>query len=278
MQAGRAQAVYPVGHDGLSPNTRVAPTFADIAYISTYLDPSAGMEVMFWRDIRAMFVDAAYIRHNSRTLDFLKDANGNTLVPLRVAALHRAVIEVVVDAPLKPPAAHDQSKVRPVSVSVVNPTAVRQSPSSGSVEASTENSVHNHSQNSACSQDDHESQSTLHHTGASTSNGNNNNNAESPSPVAPVIAVSSKSTSKPVFDGWQYLPPSGRVDCDGFLLCTSRLNTDMNGYTSNVQRFSDSKRDKYGQGTNSVMMPIMENETYEIQGAERVWFMGLRRG
>ncbi|KAG0271686.1 hypothetical protein BGZ95_000468 [Linnemannia exigua] len=75
------------------------------------MDPYAGMEVMFWRDIRAMFMDAVYVRHNSRRLDFLKDANGNDLFPLRVAALHRAVVEVVVDAPLNLPAAHVQSRV-----------------------------------------------------------------------------------------------------------------------------------------------------------------------
>ncbi|KAG0276697.1 hypothetical protein BGZ95_007161, partial [Linnemannia exigua] len=94
MQAQeRAQAVYPVDHNGLSPVSGVPPTFTDIAFITTYLDSSAGMEVMFWRDIRAIFMDAVYVRHNSRTLDFLKDANGNTLVPLRVAALQRAVLE-----------------------------------------------------------------------------------------------------------------------------------------------------------------------------------------
>ncbi|KAG0364250.1 hypothetical protein BGX24_004716, partial [Mortierella sp. AD032] len=82
-----------------------------MAFITTYLDPSAGMEVMFWRDIRVMFMDVVFVRHNSRTLDFLKDANGNTLVPLRVAAVHRAVLEIVVDAPLNPPAAHVQRRI-----------------------------------------------------------------------------------------------------------------------------------------------------------------------
>ncbi|KAK3816993.1 MAG: hypothetical protein J3R72DRAFT_497898 [Linnemannia gamsii] len=76
---GTGPGVYPVDHNGFSPNTGEASTFADMAYITTYLDPSAGMEVMFWRDIRTMFIDAVYVRHNSRTLDFLKDVNGNTL-------------------------------------------------------------------------------------------------------------------------------------------------------------------------------------------------------
>ncbi|KAG0273169.1 hypothetical protein BGZ95_011003 [Linnemannia exigua] len=82
-----------------------------MAFITTYLDPSARMEVMFWHDIRAMFMDAVYVRHNSRTLEFLKDANGNMLFPLRVAAIHRAVLEIVVDAPLKLPVSHVQNGV-----------------------------------------------------------------------------------------------------------------------------------------------------------------------
>ncbi|KAK3836703.1 MAG: hypothetical protein J3R72DRAFT_450327 [Linnemannia gamsii] len=112
---------------------------------------------------------------------------------------------------------------------------------------------------------------------AVTPNNNNNSSKESSLSGALATAISSKSSNKSLFDGWQSLSPSGRVDRDGFLLCTSRLNTDMIGYTSNVQRFSDSKRDKHGQGSNSVLMPVMENETYEVQGADRVWFMGLRR-
>ncbi|KAG0276698.1 hypothetical protein BGZ95_007162 [Linnemannia exigua] len=100
-----------------------------MTYITTYLDPSAGMEVMFWRDIRAMFMDAVYVRHNSRTLDFLKDANGNTLVPLRVAALPRAVMEIVVDAPLNPPVAHALSRVvTPLTPRSAPPSAMYRRP------------------------------------------------------------------------------------------------------------------------------------------------------
>ncbi|KAF9902005.1 hypothetical protein EC991_005415 [Linnemannia zychae] len=84
-------------------------------------------------------------------------------------------------------------------------------------------------------------------------------------------------TSISLFTGWQLVSVSGRADRDGFLLCTSRFNSDMIGHTSNEQRFYDSRRDKYGQGVNSTLMPIMENEMYNIQGAERVWFMGLKK-
>ncbi|KAG0276703.1 hypothetical protein BGZ95_007167 [Linnemannia exigua] len=123
MQAQeRAQAVYPVDHNGLSPTTGRAPAVGDIVYIDSHLDFDAGMEVMYWRDIRAVFNDAVHVRHNSRTLDFLKGVDGNTLTPLRVAALPRAVMEIVVDTPLNPPAARVQSKV-------VTPLAPRSAPS-----------------------------------------------------------------------------------------------------------------------------------------------------
>lgn len=48
-------------------------------------------------------------------------------------------------------------------------------------------------------------------------------------------------------------------------------------FTSHVRCFSDSKLEKYEQGTNTVLIPVMEGESYDIQGAEKVRFMGLRR-
>ncbi|KAF9128807.1 hypothetical protein BGX30_014196 [Mortierella sp. GBA39] len=87
----------------------------------------------------------------------------------------------------------------------------------------------------------------------------------------------SNAGSNTLFTGWQNLPASGHANRDGFLLCTSHFNSDMVGSTSGVQRFHDSRRDKYGQGVNSVLMSVMEGEAYNVQGAERVWFMGLRR-
>ncbi|KAG0261636.1 hypothetical protein BGZ95_004181 [Linnemannia exigua] len=164
MQAQeRAQAVYPVDHNGLSPSTGVAPAVGDIVYIDSHLDSAAGMEVIVWRDIRAMFMDAVFVRHNSRALDFLKDANGNTLFPLRVAALPRAVMEIVVEAQLNPLAVHVQSEVLLVPVSAVTPTTIREGPSSGSVKASTKNPTHNHSKALVYSQDDRELQDIPYH-------------------------------------------------------------------------------------------------------------------
>ncbi|KAG0371795.1 hypothetical protein BGX24_001160, partial [Mortierella sp. AD032] len=71
----RAQAVYPVDHKGLSPTTGVPPSVREIVYIDSYLDPSV------------------------------------PIYPARIAALHRAVMEIVVDAPLNPPAPYVQSRV-----------------------------------------------------------------------------------------------------------------------------------------------------------------------
>ncbi|KAG0250838.1 hypothetical protein BG011_008048 [Mortierella polycephala] len=80
-----------------------------------------------------------------------------------------------------------------------------------------------------------------------------------------------------LFSGWRSLPIFGRVDRDGLLLCTSSCNTHMLGYTSDVLRSVDRGRGKSGQGTNTVLIPIMEGEDYNIQGAESVWFMGMQR-
>ncbi|KAF9911862.1 hypothetical protein EC991_001766 [Linnemannia zychae] len=132
----RVQTVYPVDLNGLCPATGVPLTFSDMTFINTYPDPAAGMEVMFWRDIRAKFSDAAYVRHDSRTLAFLKDAEGNvpifivgSLAPLRVAALHRAVLEIIVDAPLSTPADHTQSRItKPPTPRPIPPTATYQRP------------------------------------------------------------------------------------------------------------------------------------------------------
>ncbi|KAF9085405.1 hypothetical protein BGX29_001959 [Mortierella sp. GBA35] len=77
------------------------------------------------------------------------------------------------------------------------------------------------------------------------------------------------------FSGWQSIDASGTADQDGFFLCTSGHNTDMIGYTSGVKRFFDSRRDKYGQGSNTALMPVMKEESYAIHGAQMVWFMGM---
>lgn len=82
-----------------------------------------------------------------------------------------------------------------------------------------------------------------------------------------------------LFTGWQTVPVCGRAHRDGFLLCTSFYNAEMVGFISGVQRCVDSCRDMQGkgQGYNAGLIPVMAGESYNIQGAEKVWFMGLRK-
>ncbi|KAG0371759.1 hypothetical protein BGX24_001232, partial [Mortierella sp. AD032] len=130
MQAQeRVQAVYSVDHTGLSPTTGATPTVREIVYINSHLDPAAGMEIIYWSNIRAVFNDAVYVRHNSRKLAYLKGIDGNDLFPVRIAALHRAVMEIVVDTPPSPPAAHVQSRgVAPLAPKPAQPTLMHRRP------------------------------------------------------------------------------------------------------------------------------------------------------
>ncbi|KAK3836754.1 MAG: hypothetical protein J3R72DRAFT_477135 [Linnemannia gamsii] len=93
------QAVRPVLHNGLSAFTGEVPTDADVTYIETHPDPFAGMEIVLWNDIRMMFKDVVYVRHNSKTLLFLKGGDSDLLTPHRITALPYAVLEVVVLSP-----------------------------------------------------------------------------------------------------------------------------------------------------------------------------------
>ncbi|KAF9118949.1 hypothetical protein BGW39_000732 [Mortierella sp. 14UC] len=94
------QPVCPAFHNGLSAFTGATPTDTDTAYVDTHPDPAAGMEIVLRSYIRMMFKDAAYVRHNQRTLAFLKDPDVTILIPHRIAAFPSAVLEVVVDGPL----------------------------------------------------------------------------------------------------------------------------------------------------------------------------------
>ena len=81
MQAqGRVQAARPVLPNGLSAITGAAPTDADVFYIDIHPDPAAAVEIVLWSDILMMFRDAVYVRHNLRTLAFLKGADFTTYV------------------------------------------------------------------------------------------------------------------------------------------------------------------------------------------------------
>lgn len=49
----------------------------------------------------------------------------------------------------------------------------------------------------------------------------------------------------------------------------------MAGYTSGIQRFYSSRRDKYGVGYTTATMPVIKGETWSIPGAQTVWFLGI---
>lgn len=67
-------------------------------------------------------------------------------------------------------------------------------------------------------------------------------------------------------------PNSGIAPADGIIVATSYLNTYMTIYTSNKERTSVSKRDKYGQGHTSATCPVSKGESYKITGGSAKFF------
>ncbi|KAF9272202.1 hypothetical protein BGZ88_005086, partial [Linnemannia elongata] len=93
----QVQAVRPVSKDNLdSPAITSAPT----VYFDCHSNPATGKSFVLWDDIRVVFTDALYLRHESKLIPFMKDADWVTLKPLRIAAFPDVVLEVVVDRPL----------------------------------------------------------------------------------------------------------------------------------------------------------------------------------
>ncbi|KAK5829608.1 hypothetical protein F5H01DRAFT_393690 [Linnemannia elongata] len=91
------QAVRPVSKDNLdSPTTTPAPT----VYFDCHSNPATGKGFVLWDDIRLVFADALYVRHNAKVVPFMKDADWMPLKPLRIAAVPDAVFDIVVDNPL----------------------------------------------------------------------------------------------------------------------------------------------------------------------------------
>ncbi|KAF9543644.1 hypothetical protein EC957_000576 [Mortierella hygrophila] len=91
------QAVRPVNKDNLdSPTITPAPT----VYFDCYSNPATGESFVLWHDIRLVFADALYIRHEAKVVSFMKDTEWMPLKPLRIAAIPDVVLDVVVDNPL----------------------------------------------------------------------------------------------------------------------------------------------------------------------------------
>ncbi|KAK5829603.1 hypothetical protein F5H01DRAFT_393684 [Linnemannia elongata] len=93
----QVQAVRPVSKVNLdSPTITSAPT----VHFDCHSNPATGKSFVLWDDIRVVFTDALYLRHESKMIPFMKDADWVTLKPLRIAAIPDVVLDVVVDRPL----------------------------------------------------------------------------------------------------------------------------------------------------------------------------------
>lgn len=77
------------------------------------------------------------------------------------------------------------------------------------------------------------------------------------------------------FGGWTGVESSGTAATDGLLVITSGQNETITGYTSGTQRFTMAGRSKYGQGADSMTMPVKKGETWDIAGANAIWFLPL---
>ncbi|KAG0043247.1 hypothetical protein BGZ89_006525, partial [Linnemannia elongata] len=90
------QAVRPVSKDNLdTPTITPAPT----VYFDCHSNPATGKGFVLWDDIRLVFADALYVRHNAKVVPFMKDADWMPLKPLRIAAVPDAVLDIVLDNP-----------------------------------------------------------------------------------------------------------------------------------------------------------------------------------
>ncbi|KAG0059502.1 hypothetical protein BGZ89_000355 [Linnemannia elongata] len=93
----QVQAVRPISKDNLnSPTLTPAPT----VHFDCHSNPATGKSFVLWDDIRLVFTDALYVRHNTKVVPFMKDAEWMPLKPLRIAAVPDAVLDIVVDNPL----------------------------------------------------------------------------------------------------------------------------------------------------------------------------------
>ena len=55
--------------------TTTAPSPIDIVQVDCHLDPITQKDVVLWDDIQQLFDGALHIRHKSRMVPFLKDAD-----------------------------------------------------------------------------------------------------------------------------------------------------------------------------------------------------------
>ncbi|KAH7036082.1 hypothetical protein BKA57DRAFT_179086 [Linnemannia elongata] len=93
----QVQAVRPVSKDNPdSPTLTPTPK----VYFDCHSNPATGESFVLWDDIRIIFADVLYVRHEAKVLPFMKDAELRPLKPLRIAVIPDVVLDVVVDRPL----------------------------------------------------------------------------------------------------------------------------------------------------------------------------------
>ncbi|KAG0063685.1 hypothetical protein BGZ89_009699 [Linnemannia elongata] len=69
-------------------------------YFDCHSNPATEESFVLWDDIRVVFADALYVRHEEKMVPFMKDANWVTLKPLRIAAIPDVVLDVIVESSL----------------------------------------------------------------------------------------------------------------------------------------------------------------------------------
>lgn len=82
----QVQAVRPVSKDNLDSAT-VTP--APTVYFDCHLNPATGKSFVLWEDIRVVFTDALYVRHEAKMVPFMKDAEWMTCVTQLLLYLSR---------------------------------------------------------------------------------------------------------------------------------------------------------------------------------------------
>jgi hypothetical protein len=128
--------------------------------------------------------------------------------------------------------------------------------------------------------------STLQSWGVVTRDGAGNNNAQARDAAGSIHVndiwirsigkwASELNTSSSGFKGYSNVGASGYANTDGIMVVMSCYNCDLNVYVNGARRVYDSMRDKYGQGYNSVSVPIMKGESWNITGAQSVGFMSM---
>ncbi|KAG0375527.1 hypothetical protein BGX24_008968 [Mortierella sp. AD032] len=88
------QAVRPVNKDSLASFVDSTPA-PNITYFDCFVDPITKKGFILWDDIRLVFSDALYVRHQAKVVPFMK---GIDFMP--IAAMPDVVLDIVVDAPL----------------------------------------------------------------------------------------------------------------------------------------------------------------------------------